>query len=79
MSNLPRLSDGRFAPYTEPDGHPVYYVCNDGGWIFFACADCASKVENGFYDVRVVKAVVNWEDDDLCCGYCAKPIECAYP
>lgn len=77
MSNLLRLSDGSFAPYTEPGGYPVYYVCDYRGWIYFACADCASKVENGFYDVRIVKANINWEDD-LCCEYCGRPIECAY-
>lgn len=79
MPNLPRLSDGSLAPYTEPDGHPVYYVCNDRGWIFFACADCAHKANTGFYRIPVVEARINWEDDLLCCDYCAKSIECAYP
>lgn len=78
MSNLPRLNDGSLAAYTWPGGYPVYYICEDAGCIFVACADCASKIEKEFDDIRIIESDINWEEDDLYCEECNAQIECAY-
>lgn len=75
----------RNGPYAWPGGYNTYYVAADGEPL---CHDC---VKNNFKRViyetyrprqgdmfRVVGQEINYEDDNLYCAHCEKPIEPAY-
>lgn len=75
------LRAGQFA---WPGGYPLYLLCSDGGTLHFDCArkearnvidSIARKSGDGW---RVVACDVNYEDTDLYCDHCSKPIESAY-
>lgn len=78
MPNLPRSNDGSLAVYAWPGGYPLFYICHDDRRILVTCVDCARKVEKESDDVRVVKAHINWRDENLYCEVCDDLIECAY-
>ena len=72
--------------YAWPGGYPVYAVLDDGESL---CPSCAREnvrlilsathdrdIHSGWY---FVGAHINWEDSDLYCAHCYKPLEPAYP
>jgi len=74
--------------FAWPGGYPVYYVFADGGCICPKCAndniddiDAANKGErrhNSHGGWAIDAFDVNYEDVDLVCDHCHKPIEAAY-
>jgi hypothetical protein len=71
-------------PYAFPGGYPKYIICDDGAAL---CCDCAKKefaqiahdtVKGYHTGFDVAGADINWEDSDLYCDNCGKPIESAY-
>lgn len=74
----------RAGAYAWPGGYPLYFICDDGGALCFACArkearnviwSLANKCSDGW---RITATDVNWEDSELYCEHCNKPIESAY-
>ena len=71
-------------PYAWPGGYPLYAITSDGAAL---CAGCV-KMELGNIVTSIaqdrkdgwkVEAVgANWEEVDLFCDHCSKPIESAY-
>ena len=70
--------------YAWPGGYPLYLVMTDGGAL---CIDCAKAEYHNIADSTVkgindgwnaAAADINWEDSDLTCDHCNKPIESAY-
>jgi hypothetical protein len=75
------LRNGAFA---WPGGYPLYLICSDGAALCFACGRkelrnileaIRDKDQSGW---RVVACDINYEDSDLYCDHCSKPIESAY-
>jgi len=71
-------------PYAWPGGYPLFAIAADGGCL---CKDCVKDnakliigaTRNGFEkDWAVVAVECNWEDEELVCDNCGKPIEAAY-
>ena len=71
--------------YAWPGGYPMYAVMRDGGSLCHACASENAKLiisatrypgSNKMWECVAVE--VNWEDEDLHCDNCDKPIESAY-
>ncbi len=71
-------------PYAWPGGYPLYFVTSDGAALCFKCAKnerreiiwaIANNCSNGW---KCEGIDVNWEDTDLHCDHCSKPIETAY-
>lgn len=72
------------AKYAWPGGYPMFLVMADGAAL---CMDCARKeykqiayanrhnLRDGW---KAECADINWEDQDLFCDHCSKPIESAY-
>ena len=69
---------------TDLGGYPLFLICEDGAPLCFGCArqearnilpTYRTKTRGGW---RVVCCEVNWEDADLTCDHCAKPIPSAY-
>lgn len=74
----------RSGPYAWPGGYPLFFICDDGGALCFTCAkkerrniisSIAWNVRDGW---KVAAVDVNWEDTELYCDHCSKPIESAY-
>ena len=71
-------------PYVWPGGYPLFAIMDDGGTICRHCAKENAKqiirsTRDGARDSWQCEAVdVNWEDVDLYCDHCGKPIESAY-
>ena len=78
--------------YAWPGGYPVYYLARDGfrndetGELEFnqydrgehiMCSGCAENAGKEWSAI-ITAQEVNWEDTDLHCEYCEKPIESAY-
>lgn len=67
-----------------PGGYPLYLICSDGAALCFKCA--RKEVRNILEAIdrkdgsgwRVVACDINYEDCDLHCEHCSKPIESAY-
>lgn len=69
--------------YAWPGGYPLYLVTQDGAAL---CTSCGRKeyrqiVWDYHHDAstgwRAVAADINWEDTELICDHCNKPIESA--
>jgi hypothetical protein len=84
MSTLSFKQALRAGPYAWPGGYPMFFLCSDGGSL---CPKCAREnarvimqaIQLGAHDGwRVVATDINWEDPDLTCDNCDKPIESAY-
>lgn len=71
-----------------PGGYPIYYVFTDGGC---CCSKCANNnIESIDDDIEgnrnwnshggwaLTAADINYEDADLRCDHCSRPIESAY-
>lgn len=74
--------------YAWPSGYPIYYIFSDGGAI---CPDCVNTNVSEIVEANNGKARhnshggwavdgwdVNYDDADLTCDHCNKPIEAAY-
>lgn len=77
-----------------PGGYPVYAVMGDGGSLCPKCVkeelrtvvrathdhEVTESLCSRYLDTAwvVAGAEVNWEDPDLTCDHCYKPIESAY-
>lgn len=82
----------RNGAYAWPGGYPLFFVCDDGGALCFACAHKeAREIIGAHLEVKkcpsarrnnsqwlAVAVDVNWEDSNLYCDHCSKPIESAY-
>jgi hypothetical protein len=70
--------------FAWPGGYPIFYVFNDGG---VCCPNCANaniteidaEGRNSHGGWALGGSDVNWEDEDMHCDHCHKPIPCAYP
>jgi hypothetical protein len=69
---------------TDVGGYPLYFICDDGESLCFACArkelrhiipSIANQSRDGW---RVVATDINYEDNDLICSNCKGQIESAY-
>lgn len=85
------LRDG---PYAWPGGYPLYFLCDDGEALCFACVrkqwrevvsahlrmrQChGHRVPRDISQWLVVAIDTNWEDPDLRCAHCDSRIESAY-
>jgi hypothetical protein len=74
----------RHGPHAFPGGYPLYLICSDGAALCFSCGRkelrnileaIRDKDRSGW---RVVACDINYEDTDLYCDHCSKPIESAY-
>lgn len=75
-----KLESGKLQSYAFPGGYPLYYLCKDSGVI---CPSCVNSnldliVDKDDAQWYIVAADVNYEDTDLTCDHCHKPIEAAY-
>jgi hypothetical protein len=70
--------------YDWPGVYPLFIICNDGAAL---CCDCAKKefaqiahdtVKGWKTGFDVAGVDINWEDSNLYCDNCSKPIESAY-
>jgi hypothetical protein len=79
----------RLGPYVWPGGYPLYFVCDDGGALCFACGggkrlnrkEIIHSIARPEYldkQWRVRAMEINWEEADLLCDHCYKQIESAY-
>ncbi len=83
----------RNGKYAWPGGYPLYFVCDDGEAMCFACAKKERRVllealadkqtsRSAGYgpigDWLVIGVETNWEDDGLFCAHCGEGIESAY-
>ena len=74
----------RAGPYAWPGRYPLYLITSDAGALCFACArteyrtisDSVRRRSNDGW--RVIGCAINYEDTDLTCSHCNKPIESAY-
>lgn len=75
-----RLPSGILASYAWPGGYPLYYLTQDGGILCPKCANENAKLSGDPHDPQwnVIAYDVNWEDEDLICDHCYKPIKSAY-
>jgi hypothetical protein len=68
-------------PFAWPGGYPIYAITDDGAAICRHCAESESESiddaypRDGWY---LVALQINWNDCDLVCDNCLKPIESAY-
>lgn len=71
-------------PYAWPGGYPCFFITSDGAALDFDCAKKEARqitdaIRSNAHNGWKVEAVdVNWEDGDLTCDHCSKPIESAY-
>lgn len=77
----PRIERKEWETWAWPGGYPVYYTCEDGGVLCPVCANENLKLTSdpeAEPDWRLVAADINYEDADMYCDHCNKPIESAY-
>lgn len=71
-------------PYAWPGGYPKFAIMHDGECLCAACvkenfALIARSTRDNSRDGWTLSAVeINWEDTDMVCAHCAKPIDSAY-
>jgi hypothetical protein len=69
------------APFAWPGGYPRYAITDDGGAL---CSHCCAEerrqiaTTNGNDGWCVLALAINWEDADLYCDHCSKPVPAAY-
>jgi hypothetical protein len=79
----------RSGPYAWPGGYPLFFICDDGGYLCCGCArkeartimEAIHNARNGWQrhdDWRVVGMDINWEDPHAHCEHCGDRIESAY-
>ena len=74
----------RNGPWAWPGGYPLYFICDDGAALCFACARKEwrqivyahlHRLRDGW---RLAGYDTNWEDPDLQCAHCDERIQSAY-
>ena len=69
-------------PYAWPGGYSRFFVMEDGEPMCHACGVDAWRVVisnwTGHVGWRPVACDINWEDADMVCCNCNKPIQSAY-
>lgn len=74
----------RAGGFAWPGGYPLFFITSDCAPLCFDCVrseflavslSVRWKLSDGW---RVIGAQVNWEEPDLRCEHCSKPIESAY-
>lgn len=71
-------------PYAWPGLYPLYAIAYDGEPLCKCCAKSeyplilAATKDNDESGWHVIGVDVNWEDEQLYCAHCSKPIESAY-
>ena len=87
MKNKPEIRAAKELarnPYTWPGGYPKFAVMSDGECLCALCVKenfplIARATRDGNADSWALSAVeINWEDKDITCTHCGKPIESAY-
>ncbi len=79
-----QVKDAIRSKYAWPGGHPLYLVTSDGAALCINCGRgewpriCRSMRHNQHDGWNVLGVDINWEDVDLHCDHCSKPIEYAY-
>lgn len=74
----------RAGPYAWPGGYPLYLLTWDGAALCFTCGNKeARNIISAIADKRndgwqCAACDTNWEDDNLFCDSCSKPIASAY-
>ena len=70
--------------YAWPGGYPIYFICDDGAALCFNCAKKERRniIESICRNIRdgwnLAATDINYEDTELVCAHCGKPIEAAY-
>lgn len=75
-----RDNDGNL-PDKNENGHPLFYITEEGMDICANCAEVHGEVV-GFSDPSIwiiTDAEVNWEDNSKYCACCRKKLDCVYP
>ena len=71
------LVAGCLPAYAWPGGYPLFYLDGENSVL---CPTCADQSRHDMVEsFRPVAVDVNWEDEDMHCDQCSRPIECAYP
>lgn len=76
-----RLLRKEWETWAWPGGYPIYHLCADSGVLCPKCANDNIEMTSdpdANPDWRVTHASINYEDKDLYCDHCSKPIESAY-
>ena len=74
----------RAGQWVWPGGYPLHFIMDDGESMCFDCVRAeyrliSQSVTHRYIDGwRVVACETNWEDSDLYCAHCNKPIQSAY-
>ena len=84
MNALSDLKSLAREPYAWPGGYPRFAVMTDGEALCVACV--RGNYRQVYRDTRdnsrsgwaFAGSQINWEDHDLICAHCNKPIESAY-
>jgi hypothetical protein len=74
----------RHGPWAWPGGYPMYFICDDGEALCFACVrkewrqvvHAHLKLERDQW--RLATYDTNWEDPELRCAHCDVQIQSAY-
>ncbi len=81
---IKQLKDFIHSPYAWPGGFPLYAVTTDGAALCAVCCkqelgNIVTSISQHLHDGWSIEVItVNWEDHDLYCDHCSKPIESAY-
>lgn len=71
-------------PYAWPGGYPKFALMHDGVCLCAACVKdnfafiARSTRDNSRDGWTFIGAEINWEDTNMTCEHCSKPIESAY-
>jgi hypothetical protein len=74
----------RHGPYAWPGGYPLFFITSDCAALCFACArkearNILDSIKHRLLDGwRIIACDINYENNDLYCDHCSKPIESAY-
>jgi len=72
----------RAGEYAFPGAYPLYLYTRDAQALHFECVlkEFRGAIQSILWNAhdRIIGCDINYEDDDLYCGYCDKPIESAY-
>ena len=80
IDTLPKnYADTDKYPTWSGPGYPIYYIVND---YFPICPACANKMDDknfgDFSNDEITNFDINYENDNLYCGFCDKQIPSAY-
>ena len=72
------ITNGQLDSYAWPGGYPLFYLDGENSCL---CPDCANKSYHDPEEIEKFKPIacsVNYDDNDLYCDQCSKPIDVAY-